>query len=91
MITIAHRLRTVQDADLIVVMGDGKAVQCGPPAELLQDVDGLYYEMFHTLLEGEQQRIRRASTAGPWRTPPANPTAAEAVRLELERDQLKLP
>jgi subfamily B ATP-binding cassette protein MsbA len=40
-IVVAHRLATVRDADLVVVMGDGRAVEQGRHAELLA-LDGLY-------------------------------------------------
>jgi subfamily B ATP-binding cassette protein MsbA len=40
-IVIAHRLSTVRDADLVVVMQDGRAVEWGTHAALL-DRDGLY-------------------------------------------------
>ncbi len=40
-IVIAHRLSTVRDADLVVAMADGRAVEQGTHAELLAR-DGLY-------------------------------------------------
>ncbi|HET6196320.1 MAG TPA: ABC transporter ATP-binding protein [Acetobacteraceae bacterium] len=40
-IVIAHRLSTVRDADLVVVMHEGRALECGEHAALL-DQDGLY-------------------------------------------------
>jgi subfamily B ATP-binding cassette protein MsbA len=40
-IIVAHRLSTVRDADLVVVMADGRAVEQGSHAELLAS-DGLY-------------------------------------------------
>ena len=40
-IVIAHRLSTVRDADLVVVMEDGRALEQGTHAGLLQQ-DGLY-------------------------------------------------
>ena len=35
-LTIAHRLDTIRDADLVVVLSHGEVVEVGPPAELLQ-------------------------------------------------------
>ena len=40
-IVVAHRLSTVRDADLVVVMADGAALEQGTHAELLEE-DGLY-------------------------------------------------
>lgn len=41
---VAHRLATVQSADMIVVMDHGRAIQAGTHAELLRG-DGLYARM----------------------------------------------
>ncbi len=46
-IIIAHRLSTIKNADLIVVMKDGKIVQHGKHDELL-NLDGVYKEMYFT-------------------------------------------
>lgn len=43
---VAHRLGTVVDADLLVVLEGGLIVQCGTHAELMSDFDGLYYRLF---------------------------------------------
>ena len=40
-IVIAHRLSTVRDADLVVVMANGRAVETGTHAGLMAE-DGLY-------------------------------------------------
>lgn len=45
-ITIAHRLSTIADADLIVVLEDGKIVERGKHDELLEN-QGRYYAMWH--------------------------------------------
>lgn len=33
---IAHRMRTILDADKVVVLSDGKAVESGSPKELMK-------------------------------------------------------
>jgi len=43
-IVIAHRLTTVQNADLVAVMENGRLVEFGPPRELLLN-EGLYSEL----------------------------------------------
>ncbi|EAR88911.2 ABC transporter C family protein (macronuclear) [Tetrahymena thermophila SB210] len=44
-ITIAHRLNTIADYDQIIVMEQGKAVEQGTPYELLQNSNGIFYQM----------------------------------------------
>jgi subfamily B ATP-binding cassette protein MsbA len=46
-IVVAHRLSTVRDADLVVAMADGRAVEQGTHAELLER-DGLYARLVRT-------------------------------------------
>jgi ATP-binding cassette subfamily B protein len=48
-IIVAHRLSTVRDADLVVAMADGQAVERGTHAELMQS-DGLYARLVKTQL-----------------------------------------
>lgn len=51
-IVIAHRLSTITSADVILVLEDGKIIERGSHADLL-DSGGLYSELFHTLFRGE--------------------------------------
>ncbi len=44
-LVIAHRMRTVEAADQIVVLSDGTAAEAGSPAELLAKEDGMFRRM----------------------------------------------
>ena len=48
-IIIAHRMRTVADADKIVVLKDGVVAESGTPEELKKK-DGIYANMMKTQL-----------------------------------------
>ena len=43
-LVIAHRMRTVEAADKIIVLADGRVAEEGTPAELM-DKNGLYRRM----------------------------------------------
>ncbi|CAJ1954764.1 unnamed protein product [Cylindrotheca closterium] len=45
LITIAHRLNTIMDYDLVLVMDAGRAVEFGSPKELLDNADGIFSEL----------------------------------------------
>ncbi len=51
-IIAAHRISTIQDADRIAVLEDGRIAQLGTHAELITDRSGLYWRFY------EQQRLR---------------------------------
>jgi ATP-binding cassette subfamily B protein len=44
-LVIAHRMRTVEAADKIVVLKDGEVVEQGSPAALLQNPQGVFAHM----------------------------------------------
>ena len=48
---IAHRLSTVTDADMILVMSDGRLVEKGTHEELLEK-RGFYYDIFMSQFDG---------------------------------------
>lgn len=50
---IAHRLSTIQDADIIIVVDDGKVVEKGNHKELLSQ-KGKYYNLYQTQFAGNQ-------------------------------------
>ncbi len=51
-LVIAHRLSTITGADLIVVLDQGRIVERGNHAELLE-TGGLYAELYHTLVRDQ--------------------------------------
>ncbi|KAK3487828.1 P-loop containing nucleoside triphosphate hydrolase protein [Neurospora hispaniola] len=52
LVTIAHRLRTIIDYDMVVVMGGGRVMEVGSPGELYKD-KGVFWEMVRFSGEGE--------------------------------------
>jgi ATP-binding cassette subfamily B protein len=44
-LVIAHRMRTVEAADKIVVLNDGIVAECGSPEELLAKENGIFRHM----------------------------------------------
>ncbi len=48
---IAHRLSTVVDADVILVVKDGKIIERGRHNELMKNRDGYYYQLFSRQFE----------------------------------------
>lgn len=47
---VAHRLSTVEHADQIVVMDGGEIIETGSHKALLQNENGLYYQLYHQSL-----------------------------------------
>lgn len=56
LITIAHRLATIENADQILVVDKGRIVQCGKHRELIQQ-DGIYRSFVETRERAEGWRI----------------------------------
>ena len=58
-IIIAHRLSTVRNADVIVVLKDGRTVQQGRHEQLLMD-DGVYRELYAMQLKEQKEKVKDA-------------------------------
>jgi ATP-binding cassette subfamily B multidrug efflux pump len=70
---IAHRLSTIRDADVILVMEDGKIVEQGSHHELLE-ARGHYFDLYNSQFAAgreELEELRQAAPvgAGPSRSP----------------------
>jgi ATP-binding cassette subfamily B protein len=58
-LVIAHRLSTVRDADLILVVDDGRIVESGPHDQLLAS-GGLYAELYRTQFAAQEAGTQEA-------------------------------
>jgi len=77
---IAHRLATVRRADLIVVMADGRIVQRGKHAELLEQ-GGLYREIYDLQLS-QQSHLAEAEEEHLEENEPLFPGEPERLTLD---------
>ena len=58
-IAIAHRLDTVMDYDKVLVLGNGRVLEFGPPAELLQDESSSFASMVESTGTAMAEILRR--------------------------------
>ena len=65
-ITVAHRLATVLDSDLVAVLGGGLILQCGAPAVLAADRSGPFAALLKEA-EAAAQAAGRGAQGGPVR------------------------
>ena len=57
-IIIAHRFSTIQDADKILVLEDGKIVDSGAPGDLAKR-KGIYSELLQYQIQGNQKLLEK--------------------------------
>jgi len=58
-IAVAHRLDTVIDHDYILVLGQGKILEFGPPSELLRNQNGAFFSMVEDTGETTANELRQ--------------------------------
>lgn len=64
MLTIAHRLDTIIDYDVVLVMDKGQAVEFGPPKELLEKPGGFFANLVEAAgSENKAHLLRRLDSA----------------------------
>eukprot|EP00808_Paulinella_micropora_P011366 g41749.t1 len=54
-LTIAHRLQTILDSDLVLVMEDGRCVECAPPSQLRADKSSLFAQLLASTAHAAQK------------------------------------
>jgi ABC-type multidrug transport system fused ATPase/permease subunit len=62
-VEVAHRLHTVMDADSVLVMGGGKVLEHGTPAELLADPSTTFSAMVAATGEDAAKELRSVANA----------------------------
>lgn len=56
-LTVAHRLHTIMDSDLILVMDNGRIIEFGEPHCLLQNETNIFTSMVKVLGPTEYERL----------------------------------
>jgi ABC-type multidrug transport system fused ATPase/permease subunit len=56
---IAHRLSTVRECDIIIVLKQGKIVEQGPHDELLKIADGVYKGLWEKQGKEQVDKLRK--------------------------------
>ncbi len=56
-LVIAHRMRTVEAADKIVVLKDGRVVEQGSPSKLKADKNSIFHRMTELQAQGAKWSI----------------------------------
>ena len=64
-LTIAHRLATIIDYDVVVVMGDGRVLEQGSPSELLSCEDSAFGRLVEATGAASSQYLRDAALRKP--------------------------
>ena len=57
-LTIAHRLNTIADADLVLLLSQGEVLELNHPRELLQNPDSMFSQMVDQLGDRNARRFR---------------------------------
>ena len=73
MLTIAHRLNTIIDYDRVIVLDKGCLMQFDTPYELIEQGNGIFYELFHNLSSDIRNELKRMANISHFRYGKINP------------------
>jgi ABC-type multidrug transport system fused ATPase/permease subunit len=62
LVTVAHRLNTIMDYDMVLVMDAGRAVEFGPPVDLLKISEGVLSELVDATGSESSKALREMAT-----------------------------
>lgn len=62
LITVAHRLSTIIDFDVILALQDGKSVEFGPPKELLNNPHGILSSLVDATGPDTSKKLRNIAS-----------------------------
>ncbi|ORZ37666.1 P-loop containing nucleoside triphosphate hydrolase protein [Catenaria anguillulae PL171] len=87
-LTIAHRINTIYDSDMILVLDQGKVAEFAPPQELLKNEESLFTKLkpkvpHHPVILGTHRFSTDLESLDPftWSNPPAALTLALALSV----------
>ena len=63
LLTIAHRLNTIMDYDVVLVMENGRAVEFGPPSSLLKKSSGIFTSLVESTGPESARELRAIANA----------------------------
>lgn len=63
LVTVAHRLNTIMDYDVILVMDEGRAIEFGAPADLLKR-NGVFAELVDATGPESAKALRAMANEG---------------------------
>ena len=63
LLTIAHRLNTIMDYDVVLVVDKGKSAEFGTPAELLSNKDSIFSQLVESTGKESSVALRSMANA----------------------------
>lgn len=79
MLTIAHRLNTIIDYDRVIVLDKGRLMQFDTPYQLIQQGNGIFYELFQNLSSDIRNELKRMAQIAHYRNNEKNNSTDQSL------------